>query len=154
MWILEFIFEPMLLDILPHFVFSQSCLLTPPPCASFSWAWHPFPAGTPFLGGMVGQKVMLVCAVQLPTVTSRRCYWSRPLGILWPLSPCISLIARIFPHFQIFPLSTIITTFFLDTLLPVTTFSFGTPSFLSRTKPLFFPIQIVYMQKHNVWSVS
>lgn len=34
------------------------------------------------------------------SVTSLGCYWPKPLGMCWCLSPCISLVSRIFSHLQ------------------------------------------------------
>ena len=100
-------------------------------------------------------KVVLARAVQLLAVTGHRRNWPRSLSIPYPSSPCISLISRIFPCFPIFPPARIITTFFAGSLLSEITFSFWEPLFLMQnSKPLFFPIQTVYVQKRSVWSAS
>lgn len=93
-----------------------------------------------------------LCQFLLLAVTSHRCYWPKMLG--FQVFPGIhihaSLISRILHHFlqpRSSP-SSFHTPFLLKLL-------FGNPSILSRTPSLpLFPIQIVYVQKHNVWSSS
>ena len=85
MWTLGFILEPMISDILPHFVFSRSCLFAPPRwcCLLSSSASLPrrkIAAGV----GRLGRKTCLLA------VTSHKCFWPRPQGIPWPSSLCIS----------------------------------------------------------------
>lgn len=85
----------MIPDVLPHFVFSHSCLFTPPPQCCLLSGSASFPCREISAGvGREGRKSCLLA------VTSHRCYWPRSLGIPWPSSLCISLISRVFLHFQ------------------------------------------------------
>lgn len=82
----------------------------------------------------VRQKVMLLPTAPLFAATSFEHHWPKRLAVPWHLSPCMSLVSRIVPHFQHLSSRQDLNLFLFTSLLSETT-SFG-GAFLFH--PLFF----------------